>query len=156
VRRTIWLVAVSIALVAGLFLFVFPTRTYLAQRSSLAHEQALVSQLAAQNQSLSTQVRSLNSDGEIERIAREQYGLVRPGQEAYAILPAPSGAGAPPTAGAPATGAGPSPSAGTAGGPAAGAGPAVVVAGSPAPTGPHRTQASGLWSRLWSEITFWK
>jgi cell division protein FtsB len=30
----------------------------------------------------------LHTDAAIERLAREQYNLVKPGEEAYAILPA--------------------------------------------------------------------
>lgn len=32
----------------------------------------------------------MHTDAEIERLAREQYNLVRPGEEAYAILPGPA------------------------------------------------------------------
>ena len=32
---------------------------------------------------------TLKTDEEVERLAREQYNLVRPGEESYAILPPP-------------------------------------------------------------------
>ena len=77
-------------LVGLLFVAVFPTRTYFAQRHSLAATDRRLEVLSAQNRELAERVRLLNTDDEIERLAREQYSLVRPGEEAFAILPAPA------------------------------------------------------------------
>jgi hypothetical protein len=85
----------SVVAVGILFLFVFPTRTYFGQRQGLHTAQERVRVLSDQNKQLASRVQKLNTDAEIERIAREQYDLVRPGEEAYAILPAPQ---APPPA----------------------------------------------------------
>jgi cell division protein FtsB len=88
VRRA-WILVVSVAVVGLLFLAVFPTRTYLAQRRDLSATERRLAVLSKQNKELSQRVDRLNSDAEIERLAREQYHLVRPGEEAYAILPPP-------------------------------------------------------------------
>jgi cell division protein FtsB len=82
-------VLATVILVAVLFVGVFPTRTYLAQRAATgaAHEQLEV--LREQNELLEARARLLHDDAEIERLAREQYNLVRPGEEAYAVLPPP-------------------------------------------------------------------
>ncbi len=88
-RRTAWLLVASVALVGVLFLAVFPTRTYLAQRRDLDRTEQRLAVLSRQNRELSAKVARLNTDAEIERLAREQYNLVRPGEEAYAILPPP-------------------------------------------------------------------
>ena len=95
-RRAVWPLLVSITVVGMLFLFVFPGRTYLAQRRSLAAAEARLHVLKTENKSLDQRVARLQDDAEIERLAREQYGLVKPGEEAYAILPSPSPA-PPPT-----------------------------------------------------------
>jgi cell division protein FtsB len=73
-------------LVAG----VFPTRTYLHQREEIATAEAKLQILSAENEKLGNRVEQLHTDSEIERLAREQYNLVRPGEEAYAILPGPA------------------------------------------------------------------
>lgn len=86
-RRTAWAVVASVILVGVLFVAVFPSRTYLAQQGSIAAAKEKVMVLAAENDRLAGRVQRLNTDGEIERLAREQYNLVRPGEEAYAILP---------------------------------------------------------------------
>ena len=128
-KRAVWPLVVSVALVAAMFLFVFPTRTYLSQRATLARTEQKVSTLADRNRQLSSQVALLNTDAEIERLARQDYGLVRPGQEAYAILPAPAG-------GAQA----PKPK------------PARPAAPRRDPAQAHR----GMWQRLLAELTFWR
>lgn len=85
-RRTAWAVA-AVVLIGVLFVAVFPSRTYLAQTRSIDLAERRVSILSAQNDKLAARVQRLNTDAEIERLAREQYNLVRPGEEAYAILP---------------------------------------------------------------------
>ena len=88
-KRAAWLLVASVALVGFLFVAVFPTRTYLAQRRDLARTERRLEVLSGQNAALADRVRRLNTDAEIERLAREQYNLVRPGEEAFAILPPP-------------------------------------------------------------------
>lgn len=88
-RRAAWPLVASVVLVGLLFLFVFPTRTYLGQRHDLDSAERRVEVLSRENEELAARVKKLNTDEEIERIAREQYNLVKPGEEAYAILPAP-------------------------------------------------------------------
>jgi cell division protein FtsB len=88
--RRAWPVLVTVVLIGVLFVAVFPTRTWLAQRheSAAATEQLQV--LTKENAKLASRVKALKSDDEIERLAREQYNLVKPGEEAYALLPGPS------------------------------------------------------------------
>jgi cell division protein FtsB len=86
-RRAFRLVVAGISLVAVMFLFVLPARTYLAQRRSLSEASDRVQVLSQENAKLAQQVQLLQTDAEIERLARQQYGLVKPGETAYAILP---------------------------------------------------------------------
>jgi cell division protein FtsB len=81
---------VSVSLVGMLFLFVFPARTLIAQHRTLSATERKVAVLTTNNKRLAARVQELHSDAEIERLARAQYGLVKPGEEAYAILPAPA------------------------------------------------------------------
>ena len=79
---------VSLVVVATLFLFVFPTRSFLAQRSQISGAQHDLEVLRAQNARLEKEAARLATDAEIERIAREEYNMVRPGEKAFAIIPA--------------------------------------------------------------------
>ena len=73
-----------------MFLFGFPLRTYMAQRTQLARARDTALTLAGQNRALQSQARQLQTPAQIEALARQRYDLVLPGQEAYAILPAPA------------------------------------------------------------------
>ena len=87
--RLVWAVVGSAVILAVLLLGVFPTRSYVRQREEIAKEQAKIAVLDRENARLASRVDELQTDAEIERLAREQYNLVRPGEEAYAILPLP-------------------------------------------------------------------
>lgn len=136
-RRALWGVVAGVVVAVGLFLFGYPTRTYLEQRAQLSQQQARLDRLTAQNQSLAGEASRLQNTAEIERIARQDYGLVQPGQEAYAILPAP----ATPT----------SAKAGT----AASSTTTSTTQGSKA-TSRQSHSSGGLWSRFIHQLEFWR
>jgi len=85
-RSVIPLVLVLIILVV-LFYAVLPTRTYMDQRSATSDARAELAALVDENNALRTRLEALSQPEEIERLARSQYNLVYPGEEAYAILP---------------------------------------------------------------------
>ena len=89
-RRLLGPVLAAAALVVFLVAGVFPTRTYLHQREEIATAERKLAVLTTENEKLGARVEQLHTDAEIERLAREQYNLVRPGEEAYAILPGPA------------------------------------------------------------------
>jgi cell division protein FtsB len=77
----------ALATVAVLFVAVFPARTYLDQRHQRQEVLARIKAIDSRNRALENRIATLHTDAEVERLAREQYNLVRPGEEAYAILP---------------------------------------------------------------------
>jgi cell division protein FtsB len=77
--------AAALALV--LFYAVFPVRTYLDQRAAGRRAREKIEVLGRENDRLEERTESLEEDPEIERIAREQYGMVLPGEESYGLLP---------------------------------------------------------------------
>jgi len=109
-------VVASVIFIGILFGAVYPTRTYLRQQRELRAAEHKLDLFRQQNGRLEAEVKRLESDEEVERIARARFNLVKPGEEAYAIVPvppppAPPG-GAAPAAGTPAApGAGPAPAA---------------------------------------------
>lgn len=80
----------AIAVACVLIYAVFPVRTYLDQRAATrrAHEQ--IAEISEVNERLEERVEALGTDDEVERIAREDYGMVRPGEESYSVLPPPA------------------------------------------------------------------
>jgi cell division protein FtsB len=75
--------------VAVLAVAVFPTSTFLDQRSDTAEAEERLAVLQSQNDAYEERIARLHTAEEIERIARQQYNLVFEGEEAYAVLPAP-------------------------------------------------------------------
>jgi len=95
--RRLFVVALVVAGI--LFTFGTPARTWYDQRQEIVAARDRTAVLDQQSRELQARVDQLNTDAEVERIAREQYGLVKPGEEAFGILPAPgSGQPVPPMA----------------------------------------------------------
>jgi cell division protein FtsB len=86
-RRLLLGVLAALALVGFLFAFVYPTRTYLGQRDQIRRAEERLAVLQRQTVTLERDTKRLQGDAEVERIAREQYGLVRPGETPYVIVP---------------------------------------------------------------------
>jgi cell division protein FtsB len=142
-RRTIVLLAAAGATLAVLVLVVFPTRSYLKERGDVSSAAHQLQTINSQNRQLTDQVGRLNTDSEIERLARKDYGLVKPGEEAYAILPgalAKSAAASKPPAAKPAAGKLPAGNAHV--------GPRGQATAAPA----HQ----GLWGRFLDQLAFWR
>ena len=99
--RRLTLALVALASVVVLFTTVFPTRTFLAQRAAVGAAEEQLTVLSEQNRLLEQRARLLQDDAEIERLAREEYHLVRPGEKAYALLPPPAPPAPPPAVGIP-------------------------------------------------------
>ena len=96
------IVVAFVIFIGILFGAVYPTRTYLAQRRDLRAAHQKLALFKEQNAHLEAEAKRLESDAEIERIARARFNLVKPGEEAYAVVPVPPKPGDPAAAPAPA------------------------------------------------------
>ena len=76
-------------LFAGLVYFVFPTTTWLDQRADAAELDEALERLTEEQVGLRADIARMRTAEEVERIARRDFNLVFPGEEAYAMLPAP-------------------------------------------------------------------
>lgn len=93
--------ALAVVVLAGLA--VLPARTWWTQRQSLNQSRAELAQVEEEVADLRARHELLQTDAEVERLARQDYDLVYPGEESYRLVPPDSVAG----------GVEPSPSAGT-------------------------------------------
>ena len=67
---------------------VFPFRQVLAREQAVELSRAKLDALVAENQRLEYQIAALQTDEEVERLAREQFGMVMPGEIGYvAVVP---------------------------------------------------------------------
>jgi cell division protein FtsB len=83
----VWLVSAVVVVVAVLFVGVFPTRTFLNQRAAVARAEEQLRVLDAENERLDERVDALKTSEEVERLAREQFELVMPGERPYVVEP---------------------------------------------------------------------
>lgn len=92
----------GVALVTLLFLLlgaafltqVVPYRQIIDSQRQVTDAQVRLGQLEEENAALQADVEALNTDAEIEKLAREKLGYVRPGETAYVVLD-PPGPGVP-------------------------------------------------------------
>ena len=78
-------VGLALAVLAGLA--VLPARTWLSQRQDMADANADLARIEAEVAELSRELELLQTDAEIERLARQHFDLVYPGEESYRIVP---------------------------------------------------------------------
>ena len=69
---------------------VTPARQVYDQRRLIEEEKAKLAALTAQNEVLQTRLNRSRDPAYVEKVAREQLGLVRPGETAYVVVPGPA------------------------------------------------------------------
>jgi cell division protein FtsB len=169
-RRARLLLLGAVAVSAVILFAWFPASSLLSQRSDLAGTESQLTTLHSQDAALAQEKKNLSDAGEIGRIAREQYQLVIPGQQAYEVLP-PTGstAGGTPYAGDPGSDGPVTPSAASelppgsttttttsdaagSSGTSTGAHPASAVSGA----GASSQKSPGFVSRVVHALEFWR
>lgn len=78
----------AVLLLAGLAIVlagVFPFRQLIAQERLVENTRAKLDVLVVENEALQAQIDAVQSPAELERIAREQYGMARPGETTYVV-----------------------------------------------------------------------
>ena len=70
----------------------FPASALYHQHQQLASTSSSLAAVRSEDAALSQEEHRLGSSSEVDRIAREQYQLVKPGQQAYEVLPPSGGA----------------------------------------------------------------
>jgi len=88
-RKQRWGWVLAVVLLGALALTVsgiLPFREILTQQHAIDRAEEQLAALENENATLTEDIGMLGTDEEIERIAREQYGLVRPGEVAYVVV----------------------------------------------------------------------
>ncbi len=91
-RRAIALRAsvAALVIVGLLFVVVFPVSAWLDQRSTLGQSERRLQTLQRERKRLDREAARITTPGEVEKIARDRFGMVRRGEQAYAAVPGPS------------------------------------------------------------------
>jgi len=88
-RKQRWGWVLAVVLLGALALTVsgiLPFRQLISQQRQIEHSQEQLAALTSENRALAEDIEMLGTDAEIERIARDQFGLVRPGEVAYVVV----------------------------------------------------------------------
>jgi len=91
-RKHRWGWVLAVVLLSALALTVsgvVPFRQLIEQRRAVEENRQQLIALEEENRLLEDDVAALYTDDEIERVARDQYGLVRPGETGYVIVSPP-------------------------------------------------------------------
>jgi cell division protein FtsB len=91
-RKQRWGWVLAVVLLGALALTVsgvVPFRQLIEQRRAVEEGRQQLAALEDENRILEEDVAALYTDEEIERVARDQYGLVRPGETGYVIVSPP-------------------------------------------------------------------
>lgn len=81
-----FLVLVALVGLVVAALGVFPFRQVLARERAVDLSQEKLDALVTENQRLEHQIAALQTDAEVERLAREQFGFVLPGEIGYVAV----------------------------------------------------------------------
>lgn len=88
-RRPRWRAILFVTLLVAFGLVVsgvLPLQQYLERETQVDAARVQLAALEARNAEIAEDVDALLTDQEIERIAREQYGFVRPGEVGYVVI----------------------------------------------------------------------
>lgn len=85
-RTTLLLLAAAGAVLVAFVTNVVPVSQILAQRAEVEEARSDLARLEAENAVLAARVEALQSPAEVERLARDRLGYVRPGEEAYVLV----------------------------------------------------------------------
>lgn len=88
-RRFVGPLLFVMSVVAVGALAVVPTKTFINQKKATAESEARLSSLQESTSRMQRELDALNRDDELERVARQQYGFVKPGEEVYRIIEPP-------------------------------------------------------------------
>jgi cell division protein FtsB len=76
-----------VVLIGAGFILFFPARQVLQQRGRIGSLESRLSELRTENTRLNEEVGRLTDKSQLEVLARERLGLVRPGEKAYFVEP---------------------------------------------------------------------
>jgi cell division protein FtsB len=91
--RVVWVITLLLLVaVALVFSNVFPFRQILAQQELVEQKEQTLAVLQAENARLTAAADDLQTDQGVEKIAREDFGYVQPGEVAYVVVAPPEDA----------------------------------------------------------------
>ena len=100
-RRAVKYGLALLVLAGAALMFMSPVRTVIDQGNQISAAHRQIQGLNAENNQLKQEIGALQTPADIEQIARQDYGLVQPGEQAYGVVPSAAQAKPPPPPPAP-------------------------------------------------------
>jgi cell division protein FtsB len=89
--RHVALAGIFVAMIVALgSLAAAPARAWWDQQGQIADAEARLAELDRATTANAARLAALESDSELERLARRDFGLAKPGEEVYVVLPPPA------------------------------------------------------------------
>ncbi len=85
-RLVVAIPIVLVVVLAAAVTNIFPFRSMLAAERAIDHELEVLDATIEENEALVAERDALLTDGEVERVAREKYGYVKPGEQPYVVV----------------------------------------------------------------------
>lgn len=86
-RRLVIVIPILLVIVLSVAVTnIFPFRRMIALDRAIAAEQVALTEIEAENRALAAERDALLTDAEVERVAREKYGYVKPGEQPYVVV----------------------------------------------------------------------
>lgn len=82
--------AVAVVICLGVVVLAGPVLGYAGERRNVSAQRDELARIELENRELQARLDQFDDPAQIERIARDEYGLVSPGEESYAVLPRPT------------------------------------------------------------------
>ena len=95
-RRAVKYGLAVLVLAGAALMFMSPVRTVIDQGNQISAAHRQIQGLNAENNQLKQEIGALQTPADIEQIARQDYGLVQPGEQAYGVVPSTAQAKPPP------------------------------------------------------------
>lgn len=84
-RRGWWRLVLLIVIIVTIAGYVSPVRAYISRSEQISVEKAGTSSLRQQHEQLQMEKERLQNQAYVEQVARKDLGLVKPGEQSYAL-----------------------------------------------------------------------
>lgn len=86
-RRLVTPVVLVVAVALAVSIVAVPVRSHMSRTADINAAEELLTDLVASNADDAARLAALRTDDEVEHLARRDFGLAKPGEEIYHVLP---------------------------------------------------------------------
>lgn len=84
-RQGLWRLLILLFIIFIIGCYISPVRSFIERSGQIESERAMTEQLRSEHDNLMIEKESLQDDLYVEQVAREDLGLVKPGEQSYVV-----------------------------------------------------------------------